>query len=389
MHTIFRRACVATPLIALVVGACTAEESAPEPVVVSAAERMCAVLTESIGACAAEATACEQAFVADCADVVGIFSDAFLEGATACLEEGSAFGACVGETVQALEPSAAQAAFAEQFCGQCALGVPGCVSTLFAGSDGDAQAVGMLLLPLSDGLVDELTTSCASSFGCLATFSSCAQGVIVQRGVPENTAVCLLDTLMHPSAGTSSCDGAGGGGDGGAGGGGTGGAGGDGGAGADGGGGGELGCTDPGEPNGQPSLATMLDAADDGVLSDCEAAQTIASVLSGAGDEDWYTYEGIDGPCPNAIEPRAVVESTEALSVCVYLRPKGSSAPPTCIEGTPAAFADFTGCCGDGGARLAFGALLQNDDATVLVQVSSATAPEACIDYDLTYQFGT
>jgi hypothetical protein len=283
--------------------------------------------------------------------------------------------------IEGLDTTDAHRAFAEQFCSSCALGVPGCVETLFEGG-GETQAVGRLLAPLSDGLVTELADTCATGIGCAATFSSCAQGVLVQRGIPENTVSCLIGKLTASESAPGCAAG-------------TGGAGGSGAvtsssASTGGGGGGPLDCADDNEPNDETYHATLLDAANDGKLSDCEPALTSTASLAGSEDGDWYSYYGMDAFCGfDELEPHAYVDSDEPLDVCVYLNPLGASAPPTCLEGLPAILSDdYSGCCGIGGARLQYGANLQNDDALVLIRVSNPDAPDTCIAYDLTYRFG-
>src|SRR5262249_53899238 len=58
-------------------------------------------------------------------------------------------------------------------------------------------------LPLSDGIVEELTSKCASGFGCAASFSSCAQGVLAEHAVPDATIKCLIQSLTMPNSGSA------------------------------------------------------------------------------------------------------------------------------------------------------------------------------------------
>jgi hypothetical protein len=372
-------------LLVLASASCSEEETSDVAPTQTAAERLCAAITSQLEVCGAP-TPCDEALVADCADVVGVFSDPFLNAATSCLEAGGDIGSCFATSIEGLETTAAHRAFAEQFCSNCALGVPGCVETLFEGQ-GETQAVGQLLAPLSDGLVAELGETCATGLGCAATFSSCAQGVLVKRGMPEKTVSCIITKLTGADAAADCPAGTGTGGSGGSGGspptssstGGTGGS-----------GGGELNCVDDNESNDLMSTATLVDAADDGKLSECEPAQTSVAALAGSQDDDWYIYQGLDGICGfDAIQPHAYAESAVPLTVCVYVKPNGGEVVPTCLEGSAATLGGgYNGCCGSGGARAAFGTNLVNDDAMVLMHVSSPTAPETCVDYDLTYRFG-
>jgi hypothetical protein len=157
----------------------------------SAAERFCDTLSDYVNGCGPKSP-CDEGLVNDCADVAGILSDGYLSSAEKCIRDGIAPTSCLVSAVSGLQPSAAHRAFAETFCGECAFGVSGCVEAFFAGGTGDTQLVGNLVLPLGDGLVQEIAAECASGLTCLATFASCAQGVLAKRAIPEATVSCLL-----------------------------------------------------------------------------------------------------------------------------------------------------------------------------------------------------
>ncbi|MFZ6179185.1 hypothetical protein [Nannocystis pusilla] len=161
------------------------------------AAQFCGSLSEYVGACAAAATPCDQAMIDDCASVVGLVSDGFLRSASDCIQAGGSPFSCLAGAIGGLAPSAAHEAFVAQFCDECAFGVGGCADVLLGRAEGppELKAASALVLPLGDSLVDALRAECASGLGCLATFPSCAQKVLAQQVIPENTLQCLLDSL--------------------------------------------------------------------------------------------------------------------------------------------------------------------------------------------------
>lgn len=157
------------------------------------AERMCKSVSDAISSCGS-ATPCDQALVADCADVVGLLSDSYLESTATCIEGGGVPQDCMVDALAALTPTPAHAAFGATFCETCAFGIPGCEETLFSG-EGEFAVVGKLLLPFSDSLVEELAATCASSALDCPNIPQCFQGVIAQHALPENTISCVVDNI--------------------------------------------------------------------------------------------------------------------------------------------------------------------------------------------------
>jgi hypothetical protein len=393
------------PLFVVLLAGCGGDDAPEKVPAPTAAEQLCTTVVDTIAGCS-DATECQQAIAGDCADVVGVLGDPFLVGWRTCLEAGGDLATCAVSAGESVEPTAAQRAFAKSFCDNCALGVPGCVDVLFGGENPELAPIAQIIAPLSDSVVEEITAECTQGLTCLATFSNCVQGVLAKRALPEKTLLCLVGQLTGTDADAGGCtQGSGGAGAGGTGSGGEGGAGsgasGGTGSGATGsgagpgsgggdtggsGGGGPTCATDANEPNDAKTQATLLDAADDNKLSDCEADQTISAILDDGADDDWFSFWGLDSACPGGIEPHAIVESLDPVEVCVYLEPSGGSDPPTCIEGTLVEDGTYTGCCATGSARLQFGGLVQNDDAHVRIVVS--TAAQKCVEYSMTYGFG-
>jgi hypothetical protein len=182
---------ISLALTGAVVAACDGGETERnEPK--SPGERLCQAIADAIQGCGM-ATPCDQALVADCAELVSSFSDPYLEAAADCIEAGGIPQQCLVDALGALQPTAAQAAFAAQFCSECALGIPGCEEQVFG--SGEYAIAGKIILPLGDELVGDLAAECATGLTCAATFVSCAQGVLAKRAIPENTLQCLFDTL--------------------------------------------------------------------------------------------------------------------------------------------------------------------------------------------------
>ncbi|MDC0667921.1 hypothetical protein [Nannocystis radixulma] len=161
------------------------------------AAQFCGSLSEYVGACAAAATPCDEAMIADCASVVGLVSDGFLRSASDCIQGGGSPFSCLAGAIQGLAPSAAHEAFVAQFCDECAFGIGGCADVLLGRAEGPPElaAASALILPLGDSLVDALREQCTSGLTCLATFPQCAQKVLAEQVIPEQTLQCLLDSF--------------------------------------------------------------------------------------------------------------------------------------------------------------------------------------------------
>jgi hypothetical protein len=176
--------CFTTLLLTL---ACGAEEP-------TVAERFCEVAADSTGPC--EGNACNDALITDCATMAGLLNDGYLEASTACMETGGDMMTCLKDSLGALAPSDAHRNLASSFCSSCALGVSGCEDVFFSEEDGDAAKAGAVIVPLSDGLADQISDECTSGLTCAATFAGCAQGQIASTGLPSETAKCLVEEIF-------------------------------------------------------------------------------------------------------------------------------------------------------------------------------------------------
>ncbi len=365
------------------------------------AEHLCSAIEASIAACAA--TPCDQALLADCADLSAVLSDPFLTASAECVEAGGAPTDCLGKGISALAPTPGQKAFAKKFCAECPpVPIPGCEDALVGEGDvPDAlKTARQIILPFGDSVLTDIENQCFGGLTCMAELSSCVQQVMVKRALPDKTAQCLLGALTNPSSTPSvNClDGGSGGQAGDSGTGGASGSGGSGGVSGSGGGtGGTGGSTDGGtncppdayEPNDTFAAARVIDTGGDGMINDCEPAQQLTADISTSGDPDWYTFFGLDAFCGlDQIQPHASVKASVPTTVCVYLKPANGSAPPGCLEGTTASVSGYTGCCGPNGARLSFGSNLANDEADVLIYVATSGPTNQCISYQLDYAYG-
>ena len=184
-------------LIVAALGAACDEAAEEQEVPLTSAQKLCKTLGEFMASCGA-ATPCDQPLLDDCADVSSAVSDSFLGTATTCLEHGGTPTGCFFSGLESLQATQAHHRLASSFCAECAFGVPGC-EELFFSPEGDS-GIGALLLPFGDDLITEVTDRCAVGLGCAATFVSCAEQVIIERAIPENTMMCLLQNVTNAAA---------------------------------------------------------------------------------------------------------------------------------------------------------------------------------------------
>jgi len=353
------------------------------------AERMCSSVSDAINSCGS-ATLCDQALVADCADVVGLLSDSYLESAATCIEGGGVPQSCMVDALGALQPTAAHGAFGASFCETCAFGLPGCEETLFSG-EGEFAVVGKLLLPFSDSLVEELAATCTASALDCPNIPQCFQGVIAQHALPENTIACVVDnftgaappeeastcaapvdgtstdgaTSTGTGSGTSTGDGTGNG------------------TGNDTGTGTGGVCNDldmePNDYEGDTSLGTIDDHDSSG--------GEIVGTLNG-NDTDWYVYDGVDVPGA-FVDPAVSFSSDDDLMVvCQFLECDGAEV--TCPTGTSDANSPMglPGCCSYHSFELPHDcAGIIDGSARIHIQVSQQGAVDQCVDYSVWYHF--
>ena len=188
-----RTACSVCITAILVAGLGCGDDSGPGGGEDTPAKRFCESLAASIAECA-DPGMCLQALVDDCASFAGVVNDGFLAAGAACIDSMEPVDVCLSAAVGEAEVTDAHRAFATSFCAECAFGVSGCEEQFFSGS-GDTAIAGNLILPFGDSAVDALRTECATGFGCAASFSSCAQRVLIEQGIPERTIQCLIGQL--------------------------------------------------------------------------------------------------------------------------------------------------------------------------------------------------
>jgi len=168
------------------------------------AQRYCAAVETQQTTCGT-ASACDEAILTDCSGVTAILNDAYVDESANCVEAGGSALGCLVESRAAVAPSSAHQAFASAFCQNCGLGISGCEETLFDTAESDLAIAGAIILPLGDSLVGKLQSECTSGLTCLATFSTCAQGVLAQEAIPTETLQCVLDGWISGNADETMC----------------------------------------------------------------------------------------------------------------------------------------------------------------------------------------
>jgi hypothetical protein len=170
----------------------------------TAAERFCDAAASSTAPCEGDG-GCQEALLADCATLAGLLNDQVLDHGATCMEGGGEMIACMRESTAALTPTQAHRDLAADFCSSCALGVSGCESVFFADDEDESARAGAVIVPLSDGLANQIASSCTSGLTCSATFASCAQAEIVKAGLPTQVVACLVDEIFLGD-GSGTCD---------------------------------------------------------------------------------------------------------------------------------------------------------------------------------------
>lgn len=180
--------------------ACNGDDGGQTP-----AQRYCAAVETQQTTCGA-ASACDEAILGDCSSVTALLNDAYVDESANCVEAGGSALGCLVESRAAVAPSSAHQAFASAFCQNCGLGISGCEETLFDTAESDVAIAGKIILPLGDALVGKLQDECTSGLTCLATFSTCAQGVLAEQAIPTETLQCVLDGWISGTAEDTMCE---------------------------------------------------------------------------------------------------------------------------------------------------------------------------------------
>ena len=301
----------------------------------------CGALTESYDKCAG-ASACGDALRVDCTKLASLLNPSVLTAATACIQAtgcGKDPLTCVGKSLTALTPSAAQTKLATDFCASCAsVGGDTCEKAFFG--SGKVPGLGFALLPFGDAPIAAIDEACTSSslgkVACQAAFSSCVSAnasKVLAQSITVSSAKCLLTGIK---------DGLAGGGGGGA----------DGGGGTDGGGGegceGCAGCCQDGtcQSGGDVAACGMAGAS-------CETCGTGASCTAGAcvtpcGPDNCVGCCDSGGQCQTAGAASACGSNGATCATCSGATSKCESGQ--CINpGCKASCA--SGCCSAAGCQ--------------------------------------
>lgn len=135
---------------------------------------------------------CDDAIIADCADVVGMLSAPYLKALSGCLAGGEIPAVCLVAVTMDLKPTAAHHDLAKAYCDECLFGLSGCEDVFYFGED-DQLGLGSIALPFSDELVRQIADECTQDLTCSVDLPGCAQDVLVNHLVPEKTVLCLID----------------------------------------------------------------------------------------------------------------------------------------------------------------------------------------------------
>lgn len=163
--------------------------------------------------------------------------------------------------------------------------------------------------------------------------------------------------------------------------------------GAQGGGGGGPACPDASQTEPNDSLGTAWKISEE-KLDDCDTdsdPETVAGVIVGANDVDWYWYEGDDGVGPCVDPGRSLTQSESGIRICKFLQCKVGDAEFDCPSGTTTAQEDgVDGCCGTSDFDLAdlncTGTL--DDAANVFIRLDQPGAgASTCNAYTLSVDF--
>ncbi len=143
---------------------------------------------------------------------------------------------------------------------------------------------------------------------------------------------------------------------------------------------------DPLEPNDDEGSATFLGEISD----DDEDGSSVAGVLDGPGDVDWYRYTGDDDTF-SSVDPTRFVEASAGVRMCKFAE-CANGLPNTefpCPDETEEAMSPSgrPGCCAPLGAEISDANCngVVEDNMDVYIRVDQAEA--ACVDYEVIFHF--
>lgn len=148
------------------------------------------------------------------------------------------------------------------------------------------------------------------------------------------------------------------------------------------------GCIDNGP--GEPDNDTLADALSLGDVEDPDQdGGTVQGIVS-PGDEDWFTYHGLD-EIGSVVDPTRTFSSSEVLTLCKYVDCDNGDPDFDCPNGTSNATSptgDLPGCCSDTGFTidLSCGGSFDNEDANIYMQVQNPNDAE-CASYTIVYHY--
>lgn len=137
---------------------------------------------------------CDLALVSDCADIVGLLQDSYVDAIAQCFATNGSPAECFFEATLALQPTEAHHDLVSTYCDQCLFGVDGCEEAFYFGEK-EQLGIGMVALPFSASVVRQVEEECTTELTCSVDLPSCAQEVVLKRLIPEKTLLCLLNPL--------------------------------------------------------------------------------------------------------------------------------------------------------------------------------------------------
>jgi hypothetical protein len=137
---------------------------------------------------------CDLALAADCADIVGLLQDSYVDAIAACLSDDESPAECFFEATLALQPTDAHHELVSSYCDQCLFGVDGCEDAFYFGEK-EQLGLGIVALPFNDEVVRQIEEECTSDLTCSVDLPSCAEEIVLERLIPEKTLACLLNPL--------------------------------------------------------------------------------------------------------------------------------------------------------------------------------------------------
>ncbi len=159
-----------------------------------AGQKMCIDLVAALVREDGRFSECDLALATDCADIVGLLQDSYVDAIAACLATEGSPAVCFFEATLDLKPTEAHHDLVSTYCDECLFGVDGC-EEVFYFSDEQQIGLGVVALPFHDDVVRQIEEECTSDLTCSVDLPSCAQEIVLDALIPEKTLVCLLNPL--------------------------------------------------------------------------------------------------------------------------------------------------------------------------------------------------